>query len=154
MQWTRGKTLLSDDKAQLQLGVIHGFLTNSYWSPGIPRETVAKAIAGSYCFGLYRDGEQIGFGRLITDQATFAYLADVFVLEAYRGQGLAKWMLAEILAQEAFQGCRRILLATRDAHRLYAGLGFHRPRFPEALMELHRPGLYPPNCTHTTKEPA
>ncbi|WKE65101.1 GNAT family N-acetyltransferase [Gallaecimonas kandeliae] len=142
MEWHHQDFLLSDDKVLLQLAVVHGFLTDCYWSEGISEAQVAAAIRGSYCFGLYQGGEQLGFGRLVTDHATFAYLADVFVLPAHRGQGLAKWMLESIFSQDWAQGLRRIMLATRDAHGLYRQLGFNAPASPQLLMEVHRPGIY------------
>lgn len=147
----QGDVLLSDDNAMMQLDVIHGFLSQSYWAAGISRAQVGKALAGSYCFGLFKGNQQIAFGRLITDKATFAYLADVFVLPEYRGLGLAKWMLGEVFTQPWAQALRRILLATRDAHPLYRQLGFTAPAAPQNLMEVHRPGIYQ-NCTHTIKE--
>jgi N-acetylglutamate synthase-like GNAT family acetyltransferase len=116
---------LSDDKAELQLDVIHGFLVEAYWSLGIPREVVARAIEHSMCIGAYGpDGGQVGFARLITDRATFAYLADVFVLEAARGLGLAKAMVAHFLDHPELRNLRRWMLVTRDAHGVYARFGF------------------------------
>ena len=116
---------LSDDKAELQLEVIHGFLTTSYWSPGIPRAVVKRAIEHSWCVGAYdAAGAQLAFARLVTDRATFAYLADVFVLEAARGQGLSKAMVAFFVHHPELQNLRRWMLATRDAHGLYAQFGF------------------------------
>ncbi|WP_115720532.1 GNAT family N-acetyltransferase [Gallaecimonas mangrovi] len=150
--WThKGDVLLSDDNAMMQLDVIHGFLSQCYWSAGISRQQVASAMAGSYCFGLFKGAEQIAFGRLITDYATFAYLADVFVLPSQRKKGLAKWMLAEVFAQPWALELRRILLATRDAHSLYQQLGFKAPTSPQNLLEVHRLNIYQ-NCTHTIKE--
>jgi GNAT superfamily N-acetyltransferase len=116
---------LSDDKAELQLDVIHGFLTTSYWSPGIPRAFVERAIAHSWCVGVYDPaGAQVGFARLVTDRATFAYLCDVFVLPAARGQGLSKAIVAYFVDHAELQHLRRWMLATRDAHDLYAQFGF------------------------------
>jgi GNAT superfamily N-acetyltransferase len=138
----RGDVHLSTDRARLDLDVVHGFLTASYWSPGIPRETVARAIAASLCFSLYRDDAQIGFARFVTDGATFAYLADVFVLPEHRGQGLASWMIGAALTHPALTGLRRILLATRDAHPVYAPHGFKPLERPERFMEIARPDIY------------
>lgn len=136
---------ISTDKARLEISAIHAYLTRSYWSPGIPRATVENAIAGSLCFGLFTEkAEQVGFARMITDNATFAYLADVYVLEEHRGKGLAKWMMETILAHPSLQGLRRILLATRDAHGLYAQFGFKPLARPETHMEIHRPNVYAP----------
>jgi len=134
---------ISTDRGRLDLDVIHGYLTQSYWSPGIPRETVARAIANSLCFGIYADGGvQVGFARLITDKATYAYLADVFVLEAHRGKGLSKWLMETIVAHRELQGLRRWTLATRDAHELYARYGFTPLANPSRFMERHAPDVY------------
>jgi len=134
---------VSDDPKRLDLDVIHGYLTRSYWSPGIPRETVARAIANSLCFGVYADdGAQVGFARLITDRATYAYLADVFVLEDHRGKGLSKLLMETIVAHPEVQGLRRWTLATRDAHALYARYGFTPIAKPDRLMERHDPDVY------------
>lgn len=134
---------LDDAHDRLDLGVIHRFLADSYWARGIPRDVVAEAIAGSWSFGLYAPaGDQAGFARLVTDRATFAYLADVFVLEAYRGRGLGKWMVAAIMALPELKGMRRILLATFDAHSLYAREGFGPLARPERMMEISRPDIY------------
>ena len=133
---------LSDDPARLDLDVIHGFLSRSYWSPGIPRETVARAIAHSLCFGVYLGRTQVGFARLVTDRATFAYLADVVVLEPHRGRGLSRALMELILAHPEVQGLRRWLLATRDAHGLYRKFGFDPLAKPDRYMERHTPGVY------------
>ncbi|MFO1415541.1 MAG: GNAT family N-acetyltransferase [Burkholderiales bacterium] len=138
----RGAYEVAADPARLDLDVIHGFLAASYWSPGIPRDTVARALAGSLCFGLFRDDAQVGLARFVTDRATFAYLADVFVLEAHRRQGLATWMVGVALTHPALTGLRRFLLATRDQQRLYAKVGFAPLAHPERLMEIHRPDVY------------
>jgi len=134
---------LSLDPAELQLDAIHAYLTRSYWSPGIPKELVAKAIAHSVCIGAYApDGAQVGFARLVTDHATFGYLADVYVLEAHRGKGLSRAMVAALLAPVEVQGFRRIMLATRDAHGLYAKLGFEPVADPKPLMQILRKDIY------------
>lgn len=133
---------ISTDPARFDINAIHAYLTQSYWSPGIPRETVARAIANSLCFGLYHQGSQVGFARMVTDRATFAYLADVYVLEAHRGKGLAKWLMAEIMAHPDLQGLRRMMLATRDAHALYAQYGFTPLKAPDRMMEKHVPDVY------------
>jgi GNAT superfamily N-acetyltransferase len=135
--------VISTDKARLDISAIHAYLTRSYWSPGIPKAIVEKAIVGSLCFGVFAEnGSQVGFARMITDGATFAYLADVFVLEEHRGKGLGKWMVETILAHPSLQGLRRMLLATRDAHGLYAPFGFKPLATPETLMEMRRPNVY------------
>ena len=121
---------------------IHEFLSKSYWAEDIPIETVQKSIDNSLCFGVFHLGRQIGFARVITDKATFAYLADVFIDETYRGQGLSKWLMEEIIAHEDLQGLRRFMLATRDAHGLYNQFGFSELTFPERWMQIHKPGMY------------
>jgi GNAT superfamily N-acetyltransferase len=126
---------LSDDKALLDIARIHGWLASSYWSPGIAREKVERAIAGSHCLGAYIDGEQVSFARMITDHATFAWLADVWVDEAGRGQGLGRAMVRWFLDHPDFQGIRRFALSTRDAHGVYAALGYHPPIRPDFYME-------------------
>jgi GNAT superfamily N-acetyltransferase len=136
---------LSDDKAELQLDVIHGFLAKSYWSPGIPRDVVARAIANSRCVGTYdAEGRQVAFARLITDDATFAYLCDVFVLPPARGQGLSKAMVGFFLDHPALQHLRRWMLVTRDAHGVYARFGFAPPDAEQVgrLMQRLDPDVY------------
>ena len=126
---------LSDDPARLDVVRIHGWLASSYWSPGIARDLVERAIAGSHCLGAYRDGEQVGFARAITDHATFAWIADVWVDQAVRGQGLGRRMVGWFVDHPAFAGIRRIGLVTADAHGVYAKLGFHAPLRPDRYME-------------------
>src|SRR3954468_10135276 len=128
----RGDFLISTDRARLDLDVIHGFLTNSYWSRGIPRERVSRSIEHSLCFGVYDGGvAQVGFARVISDFTTYAYVADVFVLESHRGRGLGKALMESIMKHPALQGLRRWSLSTRDAHSLYAQVGFTPLKFPE-----------------------
>jgi len=142
-EWIRGHYRVSTDPRRLDLDVIHGFLTaQSYWAEGIPRELVARSIRNSLCFGLYDDDRQIGFARVVTDCATYAYLADVFVLEAHRGRGLSKWLLECVIAHPDLQGLRRWQLSTRDAHSLYARFGFATPAEPARLMEICRSDAY------------
>ncbi|MFW2831455.1 GNAT family N-acetyltransferase [Sphingomonas sp. ID0503] len=117
---------LSDDPAALQLDVIHGYLSRSYWSPGIGRDLVARALAGSHCVGVYKDGVQVAFARVVTDHATFAHLADVFVLEDHQGKGLASAMLGYFHGHPRLQNLRRWTLNTRDAHSLYERHGWTR----------------------------
>ena len=143
MEWTRGEYTVSSDPGRLDLDVIHGFLVGAYWSTGVPRAVVERAVAHSLCFGVYAGAAQVGFARVITDRATFAYLADVFILEPYRGQGLARWLMECIEAHPDLQGLRRWLLATRDAHGLYAGVGFTPLAAPERWMERRLPHPYP-----------
>jgi GNAT superfamily N-acetyltransferase len=127
---------ISTDKGQLDIALIHRFLsTDAYWSLGIPRATVERAIAGSLCFGGYLDGHQVAFARVVTDGATFGYLADVFVLPEHRGQGHSKTLMAAVMAHPQLQGLRRFSLATGDAHDLYAAFGFAAPTRPQNLME-------------------
>ena len=134
---------ISLDPDQLQMEVIHGFLTACYWSPGIPRETVARAVRNSVCVGAYDpSGAQVGFARLITDHATFAYLGDVFVLEPHRRKGLALAMVGTLLDLPETQGVRRVLLLTRDAHGVYEKVGFERITDPGPFMQISRPDMY------------
>jgi len=134
--------VVDSDPSRLDMDVIHGFLASCYWSKGISRELLAKAIRNSLCFGVYEDDRQVGFARVVTDQATFAYLADVFVLESHRGRGLARELVAAIAADPRLQGLRRWLLVTRDAHPLYAKFGFKALAAPDRFMELHDPDVY------------
>ncbi|MEG8026038.1 GNAT family N-acetyltransferase [Sphingomonas aurantiaca] len=133
--------ILSDDASRLQIDRIHGWLASSYWSPGIERALVERAIAGSHCLGAYRDDEQVAFARMITDHATFAWLADVWVEESVRGQGLGRRMVGWFLDHPLFAGLRRIGLVTADAHGVYAGLGFHPLVRADRYMERLAPGL-------------
>jgi GNAT superfamily N-acetyltransferase len=142
LELTRGEFTVSTDPARLDLRAVHDYLSRSYWARGIPEEVIRRAVAGSLCFGVYDAGAQVGFARAITDAATFAYLADVYVLEAYRGRGLAKWLLGVILAHPALQGLRRVVLATRDAHGLYRPFGFTELANPAGYMEIVRPNAY------------
>ena len=133
---------ISTDHARLDIPAIHAFLSQTYWSPGIPRAVVERAIAHSLCFGVFHDGAQVGFARAVTDRATFAYLADVYLLEAHRGRGVARRLVAAIVAHPELQGLRRMMLATRDAHGLYAKFGFRPLASPDRMMELHKPDVY------------
>lgn len=134
---------VSSDPARLDVDAIHAYLTACYWSTGIPRGTVARAVAHSLGFGLYGpDGAQVGFSRVVTDRATFAYLCDVYVLDAHRGRGLGEWLVGFALADPALQGLRRVLLATKDAHGLYERFGFGAPKWPAAYMDIVRPDIY------------
>lgn len=130
---------LSDDKARLQVDRIHGWLASSYWSPGIGRDLVERAIAGSHCLGAYQGGEQVGYTRMISDKATFGWVADVWVDESIRGQGLGRRMVAWFLEHPDYAGLRRIGLVTADAHGVYAGLGFHALLRPDRYMERLHP---------------
>ena len=134
---------ISHDPVRLDVDVIHTFLTrDSYWSKGIPRDVVERSIAHSLCFGLYQDGAQIGFARVVSDHATFALLADVFVLEGHRGKGLSKWLMQAVIAHPDLQGLRRLLLLTSDAHELYRQFGFTEIGNAWRFMEVLRPDIY------------
>jgi ribosomal protein S18 acetylase RimI-like enzyme len=135
---------ISTDPARLDFNAIHAYLTRSYWSPGIPLATVEKAARNSLCFGVYEQatGAQVGFTRVVTDHVTFAYLCDVYVLEAHRGHGLGKRMMREAMSHPALSGSRRIMLATRDAHGLYRQSGFTVAGGAGNLMEVVRPDMY------------
>jgi GNAT superfamily N-acetyltransferase len=140
----KGEFVISTDDQRLDLDLVYGFLTQSYWARGIPREVVARSIENSLCFGVYCDAKQVGFARVISDYATYAYIADVFVLESYRGHGLGKWLMECIMRHPGLQGLRRWSLATRDAHGLYAQFAFTPLRAPERYMERHDPEVYKP----------
>ena len=126
---------LSDDKASLDVARVHGWLASSYWSPGIDRDLVERAIAGSHCLGAYEEGIQVGFARAITDHATFAWIADVWIDETVRGQGLGRRMVSWFVDHPDFAGIRRIALVTADAHGVYEGIGFHALLRPDRFME-------------------
>jgi N-acetylglutamate synthase-like GNAT family acetyltransferase len=134
--------VISSDAALLNLEAIHGFLAQSYWAKGIPKPLVERMIQNSLCWGVYHQGAQIGFARVISDKATFAYLCDVFIATEHRGRGLSKALVATILAHPDLQGLRRWMLVTADAQGLYEQLGFKVVPQPERHMEIHRPGLY------------
>ena len=131
---TENNFTISTDKSKMDIDYVHHFLSHSYWSPGVPIETVTKAMNGSLCFGVYDNDKQMGYARMVTDTATFAYLADVFIDENYRGKGLGKWLVKVILAHPDLQGLRRIMLATKDAHALYEQVGFTAINNPERYM--------------------
>ena len=133
---------ISTDPARFDVDAIHAFLTQSYWSPGIPRATVARAIANSLCFGVFWQGQQVGFARMVTDKTTFAYLCDVYVLEAHRGRGVSKQLMGYVMKHPDLQGLRRMMLATRDAHGLYAQFGFTPLSAPDRIMEVLKPNIY------------
>jgi GNAT superfamily N-acetyltransferase len=141
-EWRRDDFTISTDPSRLDRETIHEFLAGSYWAKAIRREIVDRSIDGALCFGLYANARQIGFARVITDFATFAYLADVFVLESHRGRGLAAWLMESILAHPQLQGLRRWMLVTRDAHPLYRKVGFTALAHPEWVMEMTFPGIY------------
>lgn len=139
----KGDYRVSTDKSLLDFGMIHQYLSQqSYWAKNIPLETVQRAIDHSLCFGIYEKNKQVGFCRVVSDQAIFAYLADVFVLEDYRGKGLALWMIRFVLTHPDLQGLRRWTLATRDAHGLYLKAGFTVLAHPERWMHINHPDMY------------
>jgi len=132
---------IDTDKSRLDLDLIHKFLASAYWSEGIPKEILLKSIQDSDCFGIYKSGEQVGFARVISDHATFAYLADVFILPQERGRGLGKWLMATIMGSGQYQNLRRWLLATKDAHELYRQFGFTEAP-PGRIMEIRDGEVY------------
>lgn len=135
-EWKRDEFVISDDPARLDIKVIHRFLsTESYWAIGRSAEKVQRTIDNSLPFGLYRGEDQIGFARVVTDYATFAWLADVFVLNEFRGRGLAKWLIEVIVNHPDLQGLRHWVLGTKDAHRLYRRFGFAELKAPDFWME-------------------
>jgi len=138
------KTLrLTTKIAELDFEVIYRFISNSYWAKDIPRATMKSAMSGSLCFGVLDDkGHLLAFARMITDKATFAYLADVFVIPEQQGNGISKWMMEHIMAHKDLQGLRRMMLATRDAHGLYKQFGFDEIAEPDLLMQIVKPTIY------------
>jgi len=142
-EYHNGKFMASTDPGKLDIEAIHAFLsTESYWAKGIPKEIMIRAIENSLCFGVYENSRQIGFARIITDHATYAYLCDVYIIETHRGKGLAKWLMSMIMVHPSIQGLRRITLVTRDAHGLYRQFGFTALNRPEGYMELVRRDIY------------
>jgi N-acetylglutamate synthase-like GNAT family acetyltransferase len=138
-----GEYEISTDKHRLNVEVIHNFLAQeSYWSPGIPRATVERAIQNSLCFGVYHRTAQVGFARVVTDKATFALLADLFILSTHRGRGLSKWLMRCVIGHDDLQGLRRLLLLTSDAHELYRQFGFKELGNPSRFMEVLRQDIY------------
>ncbi|MDQ0467975.1 GNAT family N-acetyltransferase [Labrys wisconsinensis] len=134
---------ISTDPGRLDRDIIHRFLSEeSYWCPGIPRSVVETSIDHSLCFGIYHDGRLAGFARVVTDRATFALVADVFVLEPHRGKGLSKWLMHEVTQHPDLQGLRRLLLLTSDAHALYKQFGFGEIGNAWRFMEILRPDVY------------
>lgn len=133
---------ISTDPAAADVDAVHAFLSRSYWAEGIPRETVARAIANSIPFSVFHGDEQIGLARVITDRATYAYLSDVYILESYRGRGLSVWLMDTIMAHPDLQGLRRFSLTTRDAEGLYRRYGFTEIATPPSHLEINRRGMY------------
>jgi GNAT superfamily N-acetyltransferase len=131
--------VITTDSSRLDLDVVHGFLATSYWAAGIPREIVERAVRHSLCFGAFDGDRQVGFARVISDYATYAYISDVFVVPSHRGRGVGKQLMAAIMTYPDLQGLRRWTVFTRDAHGLYRQFGFGEPRYPERLMEILSP---------------
>jgi ribosomal protein S18 acetylase RimI-like enzyme len=134
--------IVTSDPAAVDIDAVHAYLRTSYWAEGIPRDLVARAIANSIPFSVRHGARQVGFARVVTDRATFAYLADVYVLEAYRGRGLARRLMDAVMAHPDLQGLRRFSLVTRDAEGLYRRYGFAPLAAPARHMEIARPGMY------------
>ena len=141
-EYRKGKFTVSTDRELIDLDVVHRFLTDCYWAKGVPRDIVARSIQNSLCFGVYSEGKQVGFARVISDYATYAYVGDVFLLEPFRGRGLAKWMMECVVQHPRLQGLRRWSLVTSDAHALYSQVGFTPLKKPQNYMEIHRPDVY------------
>ena len=142
MNFTKDRFNISTEKEKMDIDLIHSFLTRSYWAEGISKEIVSRSIDGALCFGVFENDKQVGFARMITDRATFAYLADVFILEEYRGLGLSKWLMEVIMSHPDLQGLRRLMLATRDAHELYKKFGFTPLNNVDRWMHIHHPDIY------------
>ena len=140
--YTNGQYWITTDSEKLDLNAIHAYLSRSFWAEGIPKQTMAKAVANSLCFGLFDGADQVGFARVVTDRATYAYLCDVYVLETHQGRGLGKWLIETVMAHPDLQGLRRFQLVTRDAHGLYSRHGFASPINPERHMEIFKHGMY------------
>lgn len=136
MEWKQSNYRISTEKRELNIDVIHQYLTQSYWAEGIKKELVVKSISGSLCFGLYDKNRQIGFARVVTDKATFAHLMDVFIIDGYQAKGLGKWLLKCIRECDDLQGLRRFTLGTHDAHGFYEQFGFSEVSSPEKRMEI------------------
>lgn len=153
-EWKRGEFSISTDPKQLDITVVHKYLSiDSYWAQGRTVDTVKRSIENSLNFGLYKAEQQIGFARVVTDYATFAWLADVFVLDTYRGSGLGKWLVEVILSHPDLQRFRRWVLATKDAHELYRQFGFIELKRPERWMERPDPQMQEaPDYWHDTAQ--
>ena len=135
-QYTQGPYAITTDRERMDVEAIHAVLSRSYWARGIPLAVVERSIRHSLCFGVFQGAAQLGFARVITDYATFAYLGDVFILDSHQGRGLGKWLIECVMAHPELQGLRRWNLATRDAHPLYARHGFQPLANPERVMEI------------------
>ena len=141
-EWRRGEYTISTDNERLDLAIIHDFISNhSYWGRGRRIKTVQRSLDHSLNFGIFKNDQQVGFARVVTDFATFAWVADLFILEGHRGQGLAKWLMKSILSHPELQGFRRWVLATKDAHELYRKFGFQELKRPERWLERPDPQM-------------
>lgn len=141
-EWTRGDYTISTDNARLDLSVVHDYLSNeSYWATGRSIETIKRSIEHSLSFGVYKGHKQVGFARVVTDYATFAWVADVFILDSFRGQGLGTWLMEVIISHPDLQGFRRWTLSTKDAHELYRKFGFTELKRSERWMERFDPKM-------------
>jgi GNAT superfamily N-acetyltransferase len=147
-----GDILVTTDPARLDLATIHEFLSGSYWAKGIPREVVERSIRHSICFGAFDGGRQVGFARVISDHATFAYVADVFVVDSHRGRGIGKRIMACVTSHPELQNLRLWTLFTRDAHGLYRQHGFQEARYPDRLMERRAERPYAPSTAGNFQE--
>jgi N-acetylglutamate synthase-like GNAT family acetyltransferase len=142
MTVAKNQFTITTEKEKFDVEFIHSFLTRSYWAEGISKEVIKRSIEGALCFGLFENDKQIGFARMITDKATFAYLADVFIIEEYRGRGLSKWLMEVIMSHPSLQGLRRMMLATKDAHGLYEKFGFTALNNVDRWMQINDPNRY------------
>jgi GNAT superfamily N-acetyltransferase len=154
MEWIKDDYCINTDKDKINLAYVHHFLSHSYWAEGIPLDVVRRSIEGSLCFAVFFKEEQIGFARVISDEATFAYLADVFIDERFRGRGLSKWLMEVILGYSTLQGLRRFLLATRDAHGLYRQAGFTQLTNTDPWMQIHQPDVYRKKAPSSQHDPS
>jgi len=142
MDFAKNGFIISTEKEKLDIDLIHSFLNRTYWAEGISKEIIRRSIEWSLCFGVYENDRQVGFARMITDKATFAYLADVFIIEDYRGRGLSKWLMGVIMSHPDLQGLRRMILATKDAHGLYKQFGFSPLINVDRWMHILDPDVY------------
>ena len=142
MDFIKNGFTITTEKEKLDIDLIHSFLNRTYWAEGISKETIRRSIEGSLCFGVYENDKQVGFARMITDRATFAYLADVFIIEEFRGRGLSKWLMEVIMSHPDLQRLRRMILATKDAHGLYEKFGFTPLINVERWMHILDPDVY------------
>jgi N-acetylglutamate synthase-like GNAT family acetyltransferase len=142
LEYQKNDLIISTDQSKLDFNFIHNHLNKTYWAKGIPMEIVKKSVENSIAYGVYQQEKQIGFARLITDKATFAYLADVLISDGFRGNGFAKWLMDCIIKNPEIQGLRLFLLATQDAHTLYQQFGFKPVAEPKRFMEIFKPDIY------------